>query len=590
MDFTVNAVLLPARDYVSGEAKLLGERQVSASDLFAVLEARGWLSYFQHVQAAQFGVAGYWWLANPNLAAVLDGGAGVMRHWIPSLTVEIEQAASVTVRFKHPESKASVFAALLFWLLVRQAQGSRVKMREINVSPSFRDADYIPVFSEHCVYTNAAGQVQIEFSLAVFNAPFVTANATLLPLFSDNLPFTRSDSHSELSVKIYHLMDAASDLSEVSPGWVAAKLAVSERTLNRQLAELNTTFRELLTRFRNGQAIAKLCEGESIDRLADYLGFSERAAFERAFKSWQGVTPAKFQAQYRRLSKDVDVEALISPDSLPNIPAIGAQLLALAQRDDSSLEDMAGLVEQDPVLAAKLISIASSAFYGMKPSSSIKDIVVRVFGVDKLRSLALAVLAAGSFRLNNCPAFSLERFWILSLGVAQLANDFYREMGKTTEVQADIYLAGLLHNIGRLVLIQCFPHKMQALLEPLQKHPAPQELLAMEKLRLGVDTSEAGALLLARWQLPRAVSLIMRQLAVDKVAMIPEAHLLLIAEEFLLANIQAIENSLELPIIQPFCADLSQLLRLPDTAVEKILLGFLERLPQLRAAAELING
>ena len=589
MGFTVNAALLPSRDYVPAEPRLLGERQVSTSELLQSLESRGWLFYFQHVQAAQLGVAGYWWLANPNLEAVLVDQAAVMRHWIAGVAVAIEQGDSVCMTFKHPEPKLAAFAALLFWLLVRQAQGSRIKMTDMVLDAGFKGADYLAIFAEQCHFNAAVDQTSIRFSRSVFNAPFITSNATLLPLLSDCLPFTRVDIANELTEKIHQLMENATALNQVSPGWVSGQLAISERTLNRQLAELGVTFRELLTRFRNSHAIARLCKGESIDRLAEYLGFSERAAFERAFKSWQGVTPAKFQSQYRRLSKDVDIEVLVSPDKLPNMPVIGQQLLVLAQRDDSSLEEMAALVEQDPVLAAKLISIASSAFYGMKSSASIKDIVVRVFGVDKLRSLALAVLATGSFRLNNCPAFSLERFWVLSLGVAQLANDLYRAAGKSSDEQADIYLAGLLHNIGRLVLVQCFPQKMQVILEPLVKHPAPQELLAMEKLRLGVDASEAGALLLARWQLPRSVSLIMRQLAVDKVAMLPEAHLLLTAEEFLLANIQPNQDLETLAVAQDFAAELSSLLDVPAQDVQKVLQRFSERLPQLRTTAELIT-
>ncbi|UTA49354.1 HDOD domain-containing protein [Simiduia sp. 21SJ11W-1] len=588
-------VLVPGLDCASG-----GAPWVKAGVLQEYVGAQGWFRYFQQLQAAQLGVAGYWWLANPNLQQALSAHGGVMASWLPGFSVDLTQATSGCLKLKHPQPWLVVYGSALLWHLARQAWGSGAKLTSL-VVPAREEAalGLLGAYSESLAVADTEA-AELHFSPELLTQRFVTHNAKLLPLFADSLSFLRPGGDAGLASQIYQLLDAIPSLESATQAWVASELAISERTLNRQLSEQGLSYRELITAYRNSQAVTRLCDGESIDRLAAYLGFSERAAFERAFKGWQGVTPAKFQAQYRRLSKDIDVEVLITPERLPNLPAIASQLLGMVQDDDASLEKIAALVEQDPVLTAKLISIASSAYYGMKRSATIKEVVVRVFGVDKLRFLALAVLAAGSFKLERCPAFSLERFWLMSLGVAQIATNVYRKLGKSSEDQADIYLAGLLHNIGRLVLVQCFPARMQALLAPLTGNELPQELLAMEKLKLGVDACEAGAVLLAKWQLPRSVSVVMRQLAVDKVAMMPEAQLLLDAEEFLLAlsAVPAASQSGAPEVdaaaktrtaVNAFACTIAEAMAVAPDKISPVLEEFATRLPELQATAKAIH-
>lgn len=590
-DALVAQILVPSPEAGGGSL----EAWLPHTALQAMLGKTGWMRYFQQLQAAQLGVPGYWWLANPNLRQALCEDGAVLTSWLPGLQLDLSEVGQGTIQIDHPVVWLKAYAVGLLWHLTRQAVGSGVKLTGLALPEVTQEASgFLSIYAEEVAITAPEGPAILRFDPALLQLPFVTHNPKLLPLFANTLPFLRPGGETGLASQVYDLLEGVDDLNQASQAWVASELAMSERTLIRQLSEQGVSFRELFTAFRNSQAVARLCEGESIDRLAAYLGFSERAAFERAFKGWQGITPAKFQAQYRRLSKDVDVEILISPDQLPNMPAIASQLLAMIQRDDASLEAMSQLVEQDPVLTAKLISIASSAYYGMKKSASIKDVVVRVFGADKLRHLALAVIAAGSFQLRNCPSFSIQRFWLLSLGVAQLATSVYRKVGRSQEDQADIYLAGLLHNIGRLVLVQCFPAKMEALLAPLQTSVAPQELLAMEKLKLGVDACEAGALLLAKWQLPRSVSVVMRQLAVDKVAMMPEAQLLLSAEEFMLALLDLpagteSENARS-DIFDTYSAILAESQQCAASQLVPLLAEFAERLPDLQQTAAVIDG
>lgn len=553
--------------------------KVSVDRLFSELSRRGWNDYFDHLQAAQLGVAGYWFLANASLEPCLVQQAAVLRHWLDGLKISLPGIRCLEIEHVQPELAA--FAVALLWRLHNQAASRRMPIQKLIV-PNLSDAasNYLSGQCEQLVRDQDASSVRLEVGEAAWLAPFVTHNRKLLPILSESLLFLQRQEDDSVAGDVYRHLESMPSLADANQVQLAQALAMSDRTLSRQLAEEGTSFRELLTRQRNARAVAGLCRGDAIDALTSGLGFSERAAFERAFKSWQGVTPAKFQAQYRRLSHDVDIERLISPEHLPALPAIATELLAMAQDDLASLEDMAALVERDPVLTAKLLNIACSAYYGLPPGTRIRDAVIRVFGVDRLRYLALSVLAASGFSTAHCPAFSMGHFWLVSLAVAQLASEGIRLQGRSQEQQADIYLAGLLHAIGRLVLVQCFPVKMQQLLAQLDQAPAPQEMLAMEKLRLGVDASEAGALLVAKWQLPRTVSVIMRQLASEKGSQSETAGLILVLHEYVLACLEEDENR-----GQAAAGHLSQLLNVDQHKVDSLLQAFKEKLPGLKAAA-----
>lgn len=348
--------------------------------------------------------------------------------------------------------------------------------------------------------------------------PFANSNLKLKKVFRQELDSIISQLRTDSSIidRIRQLLVGLESLRPVSQSWLATQLHTSERTLSRQLAEVGLSFRDMLTNFRNAKSIEFLSEGLAIDQIADYLGFSERAAFDRAFKKWQGVTPSKFQSQYRRLSAETNIADLISLEKMPNLPATASQLLQLVQNDNFHMDELAIVVERDPVLAAKLISLSNSAFYGMFNNKSIKDAVVNVFGVDRLRNLAMTLLASSNFQVDRCEGFSLKTFWISALGTAQLAADISRAAGEGTEIQSEVYLVGLLHNIGQLLLVHCFPEKMGGALLDIKPSAGMQEICAIQKLRIGVDANEAGALLASKWQLPRSISVVIRQISTGK--------------------------------------------------------------------------
>lgn len=345
----------------------------------------------------------------------------------------------------------------------------------------------------------------------LLDTPLPSANPSLCKVFRKELDVLLRALNADQTIidQIQQLMAQADNLAKVSLGGIAEALSLGERTLARQLAEYDITFRDLLANYKSTRAIRLLAEGQTVDQVSYYLGFSERAAFDRAFKKWQGVTASRFQDDYRHSgAREVDV---LDNEQLPNLPMVANQLLKLLDENSYEMEEVAMVVEQDPALTAKLLALANSAMYGVVQASSIKDAIIRVFGVDTLRNLALAMLANACFDTSRCRPFSLKTYWINALATGQLAAEVAKASGCADPSQS--YLLGLLHNIGTLLLVQSRPEDMAQVLgqEGLLCTPLTQ-ICKAEKAVLGIDACAAGSMLAAFWNLPRYLQVAIRVL------------------------------------------------------------------------------
>jgi HD-like signal output (HDOD) protein len=167
--------------------------------------------------------------------------------------------------------------------------------------------------------------------------------------------------------------------------------------------------------------------------------------------------------------------------------------------EDVGMEDIASIVEENPSVAARVLQLVNSAFFGLpRPTASIKEAVVFI-GTKTLRTLVLSVeafrdleLGAGANGLN--PAALQEH----AVTTARIAA----EMVPAAEREA-AYSAGLLHSIGVLVLASQLPDDWSRIVEEAQAQE--RTLLDVERLVLGVDHGQVAAALLSLWGLPHDV-------------------------------------------------------------------------------------
>ncbi|HEY9197803.1 MAG TPA: HDOD domain-containing protein [Gammaproteobacteria bacterium] len=191
---------------------------------------------------------------------------------------------------------------------------------------------------------------------------------------------------------------------------------------------------------------------------------------------------------------------------LPPLPAIALKLLQLVSREDCDIQELSHLIEQDPGIAARIVGIANSAYFARPtPVCSVADAIVRVLGLNLVRGIAIGIALSKPFDPGACPDFQLDRYWYRAMCSATLAAQLAPLARLPETAHACLFLSGLLHNLGQLVLAHAFPDRMSQVFRAWAQQPG-QSLLALESQHLHMTEVEAGTLVARRWQLPAGVS------------------------------------------------------------------------------------
>lgn len=200
-------------------------------------------------------------------------------------------------------------------------------------------------------------------------------------------------------------------------------------------------------------------------------------------------------------------DSVLKLDYLPPLSPTATRLLAVAADPELEITALAGIIEADPPLTARVLGLANAAFFGqVRPVLDVEQAIIRVLGLNMVRSLALSMALAGSFDTRACLSFRLSEYWMGALATAQLAAAVGRHCGQGGGLLAPdaLYLCGLLHDFGALVLVQLRPREM-AQVYASGALGVDQDVAALERRLLGVDRWEAGAWLALRWHLPEVV-------------------------------------------------------------------------------------
>lgn len=195
-----------------------------------------------------------------------------------------------------------------------------------------------------------------------------------------------------------------------------------------------------------------------------------------------------------------DANALLDKvDDLPPLPAVAAKVMGMAEDDRTSAMDMAQVLATDQALTAKLIRVSNSAYYGFaRRISTVREAVV-MLGFKQVRQISVGASMMNSFKKTGFDdGFDLDLFWGHSVAVAVAAEAVAKKtMGAKPE---DAFTAGILHDIGRLVLRQVMPQEFAkavglARSGELSLHDAELEVT-------GYSHDEIGQSLGERWKFP----------------------------------------------------------------------------------------
>jgi len=192
---------------------------------------------------------------------------------------------------------------------------------------------------------------------------------------------------------------------------------------------------------------------------------------------------------------DQDIRNRLLIARLPAMPQTLIKLLAHLQADDVGMPELAALVAQDAGMTGKILTVASSAAYHRGGRQPDLEQAMVALGTDMLRTLVIGDSVFQTFHsLPGSGATDLRRFWKQSLTAAVLAREVARRIDYALPDEA--YLAGLLHDVGRLALLAAAP-KDYALNFTARDD---DDLCAVEQRTLQITHAEAGAWLIERWQ------------------------------------------------------------------------------------------
>ncbi|MFT5397001.1 MAG: HD-like signal output (HDOD) protein [Gammaproteobacteria bacterium] len=190
-------------------------------------------------------------------------------------------------------------------------------------------------------------------------------------------------------------------------------------------------------------------------------------------------------------------------DHLPAMPSIAQEILIASNDVSSGLDDIAKIIKKDPALTAKIIGISNSAFFGFgRKVTTLEQAIINVPGLDLVKGFALSLAMSSVFNPEKCTQFDIKKYWLSAFLTAELASGFVNLLKSDQTLDPNqLYLNGLLHNIGILVLVDRFPNIMSELFATASEN-REKRLIDYETETIDFNHHEAGAWLAHRWKLP----------------------------------------------------------------------------------------
>ncbi len=190
-------------------------------------------------------------------------------------------------------------------------------------------------------------------------------------------------------------------------------------------------------------------------------------------------------------------------EALPTLPTIASRLLEITSDERFDLGEVAGLIEGDPSLSARVLAMCRRAELGLGDRITTIRRAVLMLGIDSVRSAVLSVCVFDLLRREGGERADLTGMWRFALGVACCCEQIAREHPRLRVAPDEAFLGGLLHDLGRIALCAVLPESMSRVRELAARRGVNASLVEREVL--GVDHLVAGKRLGERWGLPEGL-------------------------------------------------------------------------------------
>ncbi|MEN6374900.1 MAG: response regulator [Smithella sp.] len=186
--------------------------------------------------------------------------------------------------------------------------------------------------------------------------------------------------------------------------------------------------------------------------------------------------------------------------SLPSLPTLYYEILDKLHDDDVQLKDVTSIISRDLGMTAKILQLVNSAFFGLHSRVTDLNSAVSFLGLNVVTALFISVHVFSAYEGIIIPELSMENLWKHSLATALLAQKICRLETKDISIANDAFVAGILHDSGRLVLAANFHERYQEVIRIAKQEHC--EMSKVEKRIFKHTHSTVGGYMLSLWGLP----------------------------------------------------------------------------------------
>jgi len=207
-------------------------------------------------------------------------------------------------------------------------------------------------------------------------------------------------------------------------------------------------------------------------------------------------------------------QALDQLGELSTLPEITLKIIETVEDPQSTARDLHEIVTHDLALSARILRIVNSAFYGLPGQIASIDRAIVLLGLNAVKNIAIAASLSRVFRGGRISRkYSARDLWTHSLAVGAASKMLIESMKMALPDEA--FVAGLIHDLGLVVMLQCYPNKLQELMRRLDKLQEDASAAAdtprlasafvqAEQDLFGATHEDFGAALARRWKFPRS--------------------------------------------------------------------------------------
>ena len=203
------------------------------------------------------------------------------------------------------------------------------------------------------------------------------------------------------------------------------------------------------------------------------------------------------------------LQQLKNIEHLPVMPSLASDLLKLQSNPDATVDDLVRIISHDPALTVQILRYANSALFGFSGQiNNLQDAIFRVLGYETVLYMSFGATLGRSLKLPQTGRLSMNNFWKEAVYRAALCQQLALRMPRQSRPDSSIvYITGLLHNIGLIIMGNIFQTEFDWLNKMLSSRPQ-QSLITTEQNLFSCTHTSVGEYLMQHWNMPEEISVV----------------------------------------------------------------------------------